>query len=296
MTRPCRKGAVPLETLTILPEPQTSKRRSRKPAGRCFSAQLLGNLLYRNSDRTSPAAPAWIAFLASDAELRPFVANVQAGKEFQGGSRDTFALPKASGYRWLWQKLPTATAAVAYRPDLFHLDPTGPLPSLVNFILAPDATWLDQQARDLLPHLPDPSIDPRDAARAALLAAFLDRRSPVPILRDLRFHLRLYHAALENGSLRPASGDRYTPLTGCNTDALRLDDPAGFSSTAEELQELLVTETQAHFREHPMPRRSLPPPPPPPLRPLGFVPQQLGLNFGLPALVPSSRPVLHATA
>jgi hypothetical protein len=289
---------VSLQTLTILPEVQTSKRRSRKPAGRCFSAQLLGHLLLRNSDGTSPATPAWIALLASDAELRPFVANVQAGKTFAGTGRNTFALPKASGYRWLWQKVPTGSAAVAYRPDLFHLDPTGPLPSVVNFILAPDAAWLEQQARDLLPYLPDPGVDPRDAARAALLAAFLDRRSPVPILRDLRFHLRLYRAALENGSLRPASGDRYTPLTSHNTDTLRLDDPAGFSLAAAELQELLVTETQAHFREHPMPRRALPAPPPlPPLRPLGFVPKQLGLDFGLPALSPRPPyPVLQATA
>ena len=68
--------------------------------------------------------------------------------------------------------------------------------------------------------------------------------------------------------------------------------------TAEALKELLVAETQAHFRQYPRPRRTLPaPPPPPPLRPLGFVPQQLGLNFGLPALTSSPpRPVLQATA
>ena len=287
-----------LETLTILPEPQTTKRRSRKPAGRRFSAQLLGHLALRDSERTTPVAPAWIALLASEAQLRPFVANVQAGRSFESSSHTTFAFPKGTAYRWLWQKVPTGSAAVAYRPDLFHLEPTGPLPSLVHFILAPDAAWLEQQALDLRPHLPDPSVDPREAARAALLAAFLDRRSPVPILRDLRFHLRLYRAALENGALRPATGDRYGQLTQQNADAIGLDEPAGFWLTAEALKELLVAETQAHFRQYPRPRRTLPaPPPPPPLRPLGFVPQQLGLNFGLPALTSSPpRPVLQATA
>jgi len=271
----------------IVTEGKKGGRTSGKPAGRSFSARLLGSLDVAWEARGQDAAvdPSWIAFFGSEAELRPFVANAQAGRKFKG-SWDTFATPKRSGYRWLWQKVPGGAAAVAYRPDLFHLEPTGQLADPLRFVLAPARRWLERQVAELAVDSGDASYDPLDAARATLFAAFLDRRSPVPILRDLRFHLRIFRAASEDGWLRRTGkhGDSPSWIRPYGLEALGLDDPAAVSVAPEELQDFLVRETQEHFLEFPQDKRARLVPMAPPIRSFVAVPVQLGFDFGLPGL------------
>ncbi len=110
----------------------------------------------------------------------------------------------------------------AYLPELFDLDP-GATPERIAFVFLPPARWLDEQAEALAP---DFGEDAREAARAALFAAFLDRRTLLPLVGDLRFHLRIYRAALEaswarlGDESRHEGGDLYAEgLAACGLDA-----------------------------------------------------------------------------
>jgi len=82
--------------------------------------------------------------------------------------------------------------STVYLPQLFHLEPVED-PGWVRFVFAPPWWWIREQAAEV--RLEVTGEDPQEIAQAALFAAFLDRRTTMPVLRDLRFQLQLFRAA-----------------------------------------------------------------------------------------------------
>ncbi len=234
---------------TLALERQEGRGKGRKT--RSFAVRLLG---YLTADRLwdAPAAgpavhPVWIAYFGTDGESGPFTANFRVGREARTRN-ERFRIPKKAAHRWTAAKVPGGVVTVGYLPELFHLEPPGPFVDReVRFVLAPARGWLAEQAEALAAELGE---DAPDAARAALFAAYLDRRTPLPLLRDLRFHLRLYRAALEQPwVLRPGESRTYAPLYAAGVEAAGLDHPLAVSASQEALAEFLVEQTTLYHRE-----------------------------------------------
>jgi len=144
--------------------------------------------------------------------------------------------------------VPGGLVTVAYLPELFHLEPALPFAEDVRFVLAPPHWWIDEQAAQLAPELGE---DAADVARAALFCAFLDRRTPLRLVHDLRFHLQLYRAALATGWIHRAGGFRYqgTVLHGRGAEACGLDAPLACHVGQEALTGFLIEQTSLWHRE-----------------------------------------------
>lgn len=177
---------------------ESKRKGDQEVKSRRFSTHLLGYLAanrlweFSQSHTDRRVRPVWIAYFGTEQELQPFTANFRAGRK-ACGHRLSFVIPKKAVYRWVTQKVPGGAVTLAYMPDLVHLE-AGAESETVRFLYAPPTWWVEQQAAELTPKLGDEAAD---AARAALFAAHLDRRSPMPIVNDLRFHLRLWKAAQE---------------------------------------------------------------------------------------------------
>lgn len=206
--------------LTITRE--TRKKNRRLPVKtRRFTVTLLGhvtaNSLWDLGSNGSAIRPAWIAYLGSEQGCRAFTANFRAGRKAKAAG-DVFEMPKKAPHRWLHHRHGESLLTVAYLPALFHLEPQI-APQDITFLFMPPAWWIDEQAEALRG---DFGEEASDAARAALFTAFLDRRSPLPIVHDLRFHLDLYRAALEEPWTEGAScRSRLSQerVTACGLDA-----------------------------------------------------------------------------
>lgn len=254
--------------------------RSKAKKTRVFRARLLGHMAADalwdlGETRDGTLRPVWLAYFATTGAARLFTANLRAGRRARIGERGPrLQLPKSSQHRWTTQPVPGGIVTVAYLPELFHLDPPVPFTEDVRFVMAPARAWIERQGGLLEP---DFGADAAEAARAALFAAYLDRRTPLPLLRDLRFHLALYRAALEEPWTRaPVEEDSAEAgrLAACG-----LDSPLACSVAPEPLGELLTEATGSFLRLHPP---ALSPPPAPPLLDIQpALPElQLGLDFG----------------
>lgn len=200
--------------------------------GRTFQAALVGML---ESDRTwdnkpqNSIRPVWMSFAASTGEIGPFLANVRMGKKirsyhssFRGDQMD---LLKSAGFEYITQRMSNGTVAVtAYLPDLFRMNPGMVDPERIQFILLPPLSWV----RDT--RLPEADVRAASehvfrmfpkgvvgkaalmtmAPLASLFCAYLDRRTELPIINDLRFHLQIFMGALHEGLANfPTPGDRW---------------------------------------------------------------------------------------
>jgi hypothetical protein len=226
-------------------------RKKKGAKSRAFSVQLLGYLLADSlweSKRTGGALqPVWVAYLGTDQECRAFTANFRAGRAADAGS-DRFQLPKKAPHRWVVQRVPDASITVGYLPELFHLDPAGPVGEQVAFVFAPPRAWIDEQAALLEADFGD---EAPEVARAALFAAYLDRRTRLPLVHDLRFHLQLFRAALEADWLSEPAASAYSGgvLVADGAAACGLDRPIACSVAQDELAEFLVVQTSHFHRE-----------------------------------------------
>ena len=108
----------------------------------------------------------------------------------------------------------------------------------------PPVWWLDEQAEALSQDYGD---EARDIARAALFAAYLDRRSPLPLVQDLRFHLQLYRAALEQPWIRTPTVHGTFQEEG--TAACGLEPPVLCCTSHQGFEEFLVRQTDTYFQE-----------------------------------------------
>lgn len=212
----------------------------RRAKGRAFSVHLLAHLaaeLGPNRERR----PSWIALFGSESETRAVLANLRAGK-YARADGDVFQIPKRWPLRWTFQAVPGGIVTVAYLPELFHLEPATPPSESIDFVFVPPLWWIEAQAESLRAEFGD---DAPEAARAALFAAFLDRRSPLPLLHHLRFHLSLYRALThEDGPLCPP-----TPETRESFRAIGLDTPLRVSLSQSTLSEIVISETTSFQQE-----------------------------------------------
>jgi len=231
--------------LTIEPPAGWTTLKSRS-----FRARLLG---YFTADRlwefgtTGGGAqrPVWLAVFGTVGEAKPFVANLRAGRAARIERGGALQIPKSSGHRWVTQAAPGGVVTVAYLAELFHLEPPVPFTEDVRFVMAPARRWVDREAEALRGEF---GADARDATRAALFAAYLDRRTPLPLLRDLRFHLQLFQAALEEpwaGAAEDGAAGAERGLVTCGLDA-----PVVCSVDQATLGEFLTAQTAAFHRLH----------------------------------------------
>jgi hypothetical protein len=239
-------------TLTIRTEP----RKNPYAKTRTFSVQLLGYLTadallepgVTTAKGGSVRRPVWIAYAGTERESQPFTANLRAGRKAVSGN-DALELLKRGGHRWTFQKVPNGLVTVAYLPELFHLEPVQASAESIRFVFAPPLWWITEQAAALAADFGD---EAEDAARAALFCAYLDRRTGLPLVHDLRFHLQVYRAALAAGWTHQLVGSRGGDggvLAGCGAEAAGLDAPVACSVGEPTLTDFLIEQTSLYHQE-----------------------------------------------
>ena len=220
-------------------------KRSREFSARLFG-MLTASAFWDKDWGSGSSQPLWLAYAAREQEAKAFTANLRDGRVVTLGN-SSFRLESLTPYRFLEQATPEGLIVTAYIPALFDLEPASPYVDNVKFLFAPPCWWLDAQEAELEPRFGD---DARDAARAALFAAYLDRRTALPILADLRFQLLLYREALEQewiyraieGSTRTLAFTQSLALSG-------LDSPLGVRTTQDDISDLISTQTRLYAEE-----------------------------------------------
>lgn len=231
---------MPVSTLTL----EKTQGRGRNKKTRTFSVRLLGFILADSlweSGSGDEMRPAWIAYLGTDAESQAFTSNFRGSRQAKT-SRYRFQILKKAPYRWSTRKVPGGVVTTAYLPDLFHLDPTDPAAEKVRFVFAPPRWWVERQSQALEAEF---GTEADEAARAALFAAYLDRRTPLPVLGELRFHLELYRAALEAEWVYPSkeSSRAPGPLFTEGAELAGFDPVLAISADQDTLTDFLVEQT-----------------------------------------------------
>lgn len=225
-------------------------REKRPVKSRAFSVHLLGyvraDALWEGTVAERSFRPAWLGFVGTEAASRAFTANLRGGRVAVGDG-DRFQLPRKARYRWLSQRGPEGTVTVAYLPELFDLEPVGPEAD-IRFVFAPPVRWVAARAAELAPEFGDEATD---VARAALFAAYLDRRTHLPVVADLRFQLHLYRAALAEDWVHESGGYRCdeSPLHVRRFAPCGLEEPRACLATATEFETFLVRETHRFYEE-----------------------------------------------
>lgn len=179
--------------------------------------------------------PIWISFACSEGESRPFTANLRLGRKamiynlsgFNNKHTNYVELLKSADYEYTTQRFAEGIVTTAFLPDLFRMDPGMVDPKGIRFVVLPSQEWAASQLVDtkaILTHLHglgyiDRGLDDRGKKRdqygkavwatkaqavelskiASLFVAYLDRRSRVPLIQDVRFHVQLLIACLKQG-------------------------------------------------------------------------------------------------
>lgn len=240
-----------------------------------FEVTLLGWLssdgLWDAGKTDDLTKPIYIAYLGTEQTCKAFTANFRAGRKATGDDQ-AFKIPKKSPHRWTHRREGDINLTTAYIPELFHLEPTT-TPERMSFVFMPPAWWVTAQA-ELLQD--DFGKDATEAARAALFAAYLDRRSTLPLVRDLRFHLQLFRA-IQDQKLATGPSARVSPWFREPSDlfasrslvACGLDPPLCVDLSHDDFDAFLTEQTTTYFEEEiqngthriPTNRRLLPIPP-----------------------------------
>lgn len=246
-----------VSTLTL----KRSAGKGRAKKARTFSVRLMGylqaNFLW-SSGLGDEIRPAWIAYLGTESESQAFTSNFRAGRKAET-QRNTFKIPKSAPHRWTTQQVPGGVITTAYLPELFHLEPAFPAPERVKFVFAPPRWWIDRQERSLRATYGE---EAREAARAALFAAYLDRRTPLPVPGALDFHLQLYHAAQETDWVRKPEANSHLSLhfNAVGAKTCGFDETLAVSAPQKTISEFLIDQTSSFTpKESPHGTDRLPP-------------------------------------
>lgn len=232
--------------------PETFAIESKNGKGRSFSVYALGYATANGAWRPlsiSPERrhrPVFIAYAQTEQECRAFTANLRKGRPFQtkgrfGGRDAELDMPRSAGYRWCYQKAEGGVLIVsAMLPQFFALD-SGMLEERIRFVFAPPRWWVIREAA---------AGRPREEAIASYFAAFLDRRSGMPIIRHPGFHRRLLEAARREPWFQPASGGSTSP--GAVYSWPDIAGPAGLEEVAlvdvtHEVFEAFLAEQTSRF-------------------------------------------------
>jgi len=198
----------------------------------------------------------WVCYAAPPSVARSFTANLRGGARATptstaGGIEDSFEIPKSAGLRWMARDVDGLTVTTAYLPLLFDSEP--PVPSDdVRFIFMPPRWWVDARAEELRSF----GDGAPDVARAALFAAYLDRRTRLPILQDLAFQRRLFEAAKEEPWVHRPGATRWdrSVLYQEGVEACGLDLPLALRVSHAELEAFLAREVRRYYEEEVIPR------------------------------------------
>lgn len=154
--------------------------------------------------------PALFAFVAPAQQARAFAANLRLGRpaavdrDVRYGEPKRFELMRSAGYRFDVHTVGDGVLTVAYVPELFAIQPSA-VERQIAFVCCPPRWWVRREAAALRPQWGD---EAEDVAAAAYFVAYLDRRSPLPIVNDLRFHRALVAEAKKDGwAFGPAPDD-----------------------------------------------------------------------------------------
>jgi hypothetical protein len=141
-------------------------------------------------------------------------------------------------------------AAVSYQPASAAAAPAEA--GAIRFLFMPPTWWVEREAATLS----ELGRDARDAALAAWFVAYLDRRTPLPIANDPRFHLALYRAALAAAWCHRPQGSTHgiEHLYAAGTAGLGLEPPVLVSTTHADFSAFLAEQTARHLpREQEVP-------------------------------------------
>ncbi|MDP9120129.1 MAG: hypothetical protein M3O15_01985 [Acidobacteriota bacterium] len=234
-----------VSTLTLATE-----RKDTAAKTRTFSVHLLGYLtadsLWEPGGDGSARRPVWLAYFGTERETHPFTANLRAGRQARTQDGLLLEIGHRAPHRWTSQKVPNGLVTVVYLSELFHLEPAGPPGEPVRFVFAPARWWVAREAATLAGEFGE---EAPDAARAALFCAYLDRRTPLPLVHGLRFHLQVYRAALEREWLYRLAESRGEVLVGRGAESTGLDAPVACSVGQPELAAFLVEQTSLYHQE-----------------------------------------------
>lgn len=243
-----------MDELRICPK-RTDSGEERK--SRAFSVRLIGWYeadpiwdLGRSADRVT--RPLWISWCGTEQEVKAFSANVRTGRKIQRwtGSRqqEQIDVPKSARFKYVQSLGPGGTSVMTvYHPGLLHLDPVETGEEITFLSLVP-TWWVDEQAPAACDSLGCSEESGREAVIAALVIAYLDRRSPLPIIDDLGFHVRLFRAALEQRCLLERTPEqRYSIPKSEPKTVPGIERAVACRATFDAFGELLREQTALHF-------------------------------------------------
>ncbi len=192
--------------LKIVTDPEADKSRS-------FRATLLSYVVADTIWELGAASgtarrPVWISYVAPNEQARAFTANLRQGTRASAANH-TLQIPKTAPLSWRVEPQPGGvTITTGFLRDAFAIDP-GMTPDRIQFVLMPPSRWVEDQAQRLTQTFQD---DARDVVLASLFAAYLDRRTPMPILNHPEFHLDLYRSAVEMNLFATTQANGYSPF------------------------------------------------------------------------------------
>jgi hypothetical protein len=215
-----------MRRIVIAPQ-QEGKGRSFEAL--CLASVIADGLWSGGNATTDDTRPVWAMFAGSDAEMRPFMANLTSGRkgmflkanEYHNSRKggDRLELLRSAGYQVTWQREPEGMIATVFLPDLFRADPGMVDPSGVRFVVLPSASWAAEQKIETAPILEHATrlgyplteeAFPSLVSVAFLFAVYLDRRTRCPLLSDGRFYLQLLLACLDAGYASWSGAEKYS--------------------------------------------------------------------------------------
>lgn len=228
-----------MKDYTIQPE---AGKKGRAFSAKCTAIIVADSLWSAGGGDTM--RPIWAQFIATDAELRPFASNLRLGRKAEpstgrSSACDRIEFLKSVGYQMSWQREPEGSILTVYHPELFRLDPGMVDPAGATFAMLVPRWWLAAQTVDA------------DSARAALFAAYLDRRTRCPLVADAAFYRQLFAAAIECGLARMPTDRtvKYSkgPLAAEGLEQAGVDTVVVFSASHDELETFLVEQVGIYF-------------------------------------------------
>lgn len=202
-----------------------------------------------STGKENTVRPVLLAYAATEHESRAFTANLRAGRaaveEGSHSYRVRFEIPRSAGFRFETYSRDGGTLTIAYLPSAFALQPGTAEQDAIKFLFMPPTWWVDREAATL----PDLGCDAREAALAAYFVAYLDRRSPLPIANDHRFHLELYRAARASNWCHEPEGSpqQYDRLYAEGSTTVGFEPPVLVSTTHEIFSAFLAEHTAKHL-------------------------------------------------
>lgn len=197
-----------------------------KSKGRSFSFELVAYVSIPYFEHhESNHRPIYMVGAMTDASLAPVRANLMMGRRFgvasHGSFYPSFELLKSRPYVFEVQRYPEGSFLTAYLPQPLLPDPGFVDPDTIAFAMIPQQTWaaemraklgeaeIQRAIRHVETVLPKDEHFSRDrgdtnleelVSIAPLFATYLDHRTRVPLVPDVRFYAQLLVRLLRDGA------------------------------------------------------------------------------------------------